>query len=107
MSFLTFGKTEEEKGRLSAIEENFAIISFKPDGTIIEANKNFLNALGYESYEVVGHHHKMFCDKGLTNSHQYTQFWNELAQGKAQISEFKRIKKNGESNFYISIILTN
>ena len=36
-----FGKTEEEAGRLAAMDENFAIISFKPDGTILHANKNF------------------------------------------------------------------
>ena len=27
-----FGKTEEEVGRLQAMETNYAIISFKPDG---------------------------------------------------------------------------
>ena len=40
----SFGKTEEEKGRLSAMEENFAVISFEPNGTILYANDNFLNA---------------------------------------------------------------
>ena len=58
-----FGKTEEEIARLSAMEENFAIISFEPNGTILHANDNFLNALGYKLKEVVGNHHKIFCDK--------------------------------------------
>ena len=48
----SFGKTEEEKARLVAMEENFAIISFKPDGTILYANDNFLNALGYKLRKV-------------------------------------------------------
>ena len=65
---LNIGKTEEEKGRLVAMDENFAIISFKPDGTIIHANDNFLNVLGYKLNEVVGNHHRMFCNKpGLCN----------------------------------------
>lgn len=36
-----FGKAEEEEGRLIAMDENFTIISFKPDGTILHANQFF------------------------------------------------------------------
>ena len=93
----SFGKTEEEKARLVAMEENFAIISFKPDGTIINANDNFLNALGYRLNEVVGNHHRMFCDKIYTNSKEYIDFWKDLASGKSQIDEFERFKKDGSS----------
>ncbi len=90
-----FGKTEEEKGRLNAIEENFAIISFEPNGTILHANSNFLNALGYGLNEVVGKHHRMFCDRTYTNSKEYTEFWNKLASGVSQIDEFERFRKDG------------
>jgi methyl-accepting chemotaxis protein len=92
-----FGKTEEEKGRLSAMEENFAIISFEPNGTILHANDNFLNALGYRLNEVVGNHHKMFCDKKYITTSEYTEFWNNLARGISQINEFERIRKDGSS----------
>ncbi|RXI45022.1 hypothetical protein CRU99_04360 [Malaciobacter mytili] len=92
-----FGKTEEEIGRLNAMEENFAIISFEPNGKIIHANDNFLNALGYKLNEVVGNHHRIFCDKTYTNSKAYTQFWNDLANGISQIDEFERFKKDGTS----------
>ena len=92
-----FGKTEEESGRLSAMDENFAIISFEPNGTILHANDNFLNALGYRLNEVVGNHHRMFCDKTYTNSKAYVDFWNDLANGKSQINEFERFRKDGSS----------
>ena len=92
-----FGKTEEDTGRLTAMEENFAIISFKPDGTILHANDNFLNVLGYTLKETVGNHHRMFCDKTYTSSKEYADFWNNLANGKSQINEFERIHKNGTS----------
>ncbi len=92
-----FGKTEEEIGRLSAMEENFAIISFEPNGTILHANDNFLNALGYRLNEVVGNHHRIFCDKTYTNTKEYTEFWNNLANGISQIDEFERIRKDGSS----------
>ena len=91
------GKTQEEIGRLSAMEENFAIISFKPDGTILHANDNFLNVLGYTQNETAGNHHRMFCNKTYTNTKEYSEFWNNLANGKSQINEFERIHKNGTS----------
>ncbi len=92
-----FGKTEEEAGRLSAMDENFAIISFKPDGTILHANNNFLNVLGYKLNEVVGNHHRMFWNKAYTSTSAYTDFWNNLAKGLSQINEFERIRKDGSS----------
>jgi methyl-accepting chemotaxis protein len=91
------GKTEEESARLIAMEENYAIISFKPDGTIINANDNFLNALGYTANEVVGNHHRMFCKKEYTNTQEYSDFWNSLAKGQSKINEFERISKDGVS----------
>ena len=92
-----FGVTEEEKGRLSAMEQNYAIISFEPNGKILHANDNFLNALGYKLDEVVGNHHKIFCDKTYTNTKEYSDFWTNLASGISQIDEFERFKKNGNS----------
>jgi methyl-accepting chemotaxis protein len=90
-------KTEEDAARLTAMEENFAIISFKPDGTILHANDNFLNVLGYKQNEAVGNHHSMFCNKTYTSTKEYADFWNNLANGKSQINEFERIHKNGSS----------
>jgi len=92
-----FGKNEEDTGRLSAMEENFAIISFKPDGTILHANKNFLDALGYRLEEIVNQHHRMFCDRTYTNSREYSDFWKNLAEGNSQIDEFERFRKDGSS----------
>ncbi|RXJ88320.1 hypothetical protein CRV01_12950 [Arcobacter sp. CECT 8983] len=91
------GKTQEESGRLAAMEENYAIISFKPDGTIIHANNNFLNALGYSLDEITGKHHRMFCNKNYANSTEYMQFWKDLASGKSKIDEFERFRKDGSS----------
>jgi methyl-accepting chemotaxis protein len=92
-------KSEEEKAQLQAIDTNYAVISFSTDGTILDANENFLNALGYRLNEIVGHHHRMFCDSDYTRSREYSEFWDSLQRGVAQTSEFRRIKKNGESIF--------
>ncbi|MGB5918995.1 methyl-accepting chemotaxis protein [Arcobacter sp.] len=92
-----FGKTEEEAARLTAMDENYAIISFKPDGTIIHANDNFLNVLGYNLEETAGKHHRMFCDKTYVTTKEYTEFWESLNKGLSQINEFERIRKDGTS----------
>jgi len=41
---------------LKALSRSLAIISFKPDGTILEANENFCKAVGYRREEIVGKH---------------------------------------------------
>ncbi|RXJ84565.1 PAS domain-containing methyl-accepting chemotaxis protein [Arcobacter sp. CECT 8985] len=93
---MSFFKTEKEKAKLTAIEENYAIISFNPDGTIIEANNNFLNAVGYSLEEIKGKHHSIFCIESYKNSQEYKDFWKALNEGNTQTARFKRIKKNKE-----------
>jgi len=92
-----FGKTEEEIGRLVAMDENYGIISFEPNGTIINANENFLNLMGYTLDEIVAQHHKIFCDKSYIATTSYSEFWKNLKNGKSQIDEFERFKKDGSS----------
>ena len=61
MSLFSFSKNKEEKAQLNAIDEHFAVISFSPDGIILEANQNFLNTLGYTENEVLGKKCKTAC----------------------------------------------
>ena len=53
-------KEKREISIQNAINEHYAIISLKIDGTIKEANKNFLNLFGYEETEIINKHHKIF-----------------------------------------------
>ena len=56
---------------LEAIDRVQAVIWFTPDGTIIEANENFCGALGYSAEEIIGKHHRMFCESGFAQSPKY------------------------------------
>lgn len=85
-----------EKGKLQAIEENFAVIEFEPDGTILEANDNFFQAMGYTKKEIASRHHRMFCPSEVAESIEYKQFWLQLAEGIPQIGEFHRVNKAGD-----------
>jgi PAS domain S-box-containing protein len=80
----------------SAVDTGWSSIEFKPDGTILKANDNFISSLGYSSNEdLIGNHHKIFCEPDYVKSADYKSFWKNLADGKFQAGEFKRIRKDG------------
>ena len=54
------------EGQLAAINKAQAVIEFTLDGTVLHANENFLNALGYTLERDQGQHHGMFVDAGLS-----------------------------------------
>lgn len=82
--------------QIQAISAAQAVIEFEPDGTIITANDNFLNAVGYSLDEIQGKHHRMFCDPAYTESAEYRQFWMDLGNGKSHAGEFQRFGKGGK-----------
>jgi methyl-accepting chemotaxis protein len=82
-------------GQIEAIDKSQAVIEFNLDGTILTANANFLNALGYVLGEIRGMHHSMFVEPAERDSSAYREFWANLNQGRYQAGEFKRIGKGG------------
>ena len=80
-----------------ALTENYALIEFQPDGTIMHANDNFLGAMGYELDEIKGKHHRIFMPPDQVNTAEYGQFWNRIASGEAFQGEFPRIRKDGST----------
>ena len=85
----------DAQARLDAIGRSQAMIEFNLDGTIITANKNFLDALGYRLEEIQGKHHSMFLPADQRDSAEYKAFWAALNRGEYQAREFKRIAKDG------------
>ncbi|WP_339749586.1 PAS domain-containing methyl-accepting chemotaxis protein [uncultured Maricaulis sp.] len=94
-SILNFGGGDA-RATLDALGRSLAIIEFKPDGTILTANANFLGALGYTLAEVRGQHHSLFVDPAESNSAAYRQFWANLQRGEFAATEFRRIAKGGK-----------
>ncbi len=84
-----------DAAELKAIRKSQAVISFKPDGTIIIANDNFLDAMGYTLEEIRGQHHSLFVNPEYKDSLEYQNFWNLLRQGEFQAEQFKRLAKGG------------
>ncbi len=83
------------EGQISAISKAQAVIEFTLDGTILTANENFLQAMGYRLDEVQGKHHSMFAEPDYARSDAYKQFWAKLGRGEYDAGEYKRLAKGG------------
>ena len=92
---MTFWWSAPRDALAAAISKSQAVIEFNMDGTIITANQNFLDALGYRLEEIQGKHHSMFVAQQERDSAEYKAFWADLNRGEFQAAEYKRIGKGG------------
>ncbi len=84
----------EHEAMFKALDRSMAVISFTPDGTIIDANRNFLDTVGYSRDQVRGKHHRLFCDDAFYREHP--DFWSALAGGAFRSGKFRRFRSNGQ-----------
>ncbi|WP_373997979.1 methyl-accepting chemotaxis protein [Bdellovibrio bacteriovorus] len=84
------------KEELKALHRVQAVIEFDLDGTILNANDNFLGAVGYSLSDIQNNHHSMFCDPEYAKTPEYKAFWQTLAKGQFVAGEFKRFGKGGK-----------
>jgi methyl-accepting chemotaxis protein len=80
---------------LEAINRSMATIEFKPDGSILTANDNFLGVLGYRLDDIRNKHHRMFCDAAFIGSPDYERLWSQLRSGQIVAGRMKRIARDG------------
>ncbi|MCT7510892.1 methyl-accepting chemotaxis protein [Aliarcobacter cryaerophilus] len=94
-----FFKNKNEKILSEVINSNYAVIYFKPDGTIIKANEVFLKTMGYSLEEIVGKHHSIFCEEKFAKTQEYKDGWDAVRAGETVTAEFQRVKKDGNLIF--------
>jgi methyl-accepting chemotaxis protein len=82
-------------GQVAAINRSSAVIEFGLDGTILYANDNFLNSMGYAREEILGRHHSIFVDPAHRESAEYRLFWEKLRRGDFDAGQYKRVAKGG------------
>ena len=97
-SDITAQKTQMEdlNGQLAAISKSQAVIEFDLTGTILNANANFCQALGYQLEEIRGRHHSMFVDDRYAASQEYRDFWRKLSAGQFDAGEYLRVGRGGK-----------
>jgi methyl-accepting chemotaxis protein len=82
---------------VDALDRSMARVEFALDGTILDANENFLTLMGYTLDEIRGRPHSMFVDEVTKSSDAYREFWAKLRSGEFQSGEFRRVTKTGET----------
>ena len=89
-------KIQSALAQAAAISKSQAVIEFNLDGTIVTANQNFLDALGYTLAEIQGKHHSMFVAPGERESAGYREFWAKLNRGEFEAAQYKRFGKGNK-----------
>ena len=87
----------ESNGKLQAIGRAMAVIEFNLDGTVITANTNFLQRMGYSLAQIQGQHHRIFCAPNTAGTQAYSDFWRRLNQGELFSGQFERVDKHGNT----------
>ena len=88
---------QQHKSFMNAINRSMAVIEFNLQGEVERANDNFLKALGYQTREIQGRHHRLFCQPEYADSPEYSQFWQQLNKGEYMSGTFERIDRNGRT----------
>ena len=84
------------EGKIAAIHRVQAVIEFDLTGRILDANTNFLDTFGYGLEEVVGQHHRMFCQPEFAASSEYADLWARLGRGEFFAGRYRRLSKEGK-----------
>jgi methyl-accepting chemotaxis protein len=91
-----FAAEMEWRGQIEALSRSQAMIEFTLDGTVVNANSNFLETLGYRLDEIVGKHHGIFVEPAYRKSREYAAFWDKLGRGIFDAGQYKRIGRGGQ-----------
>lgn len=81
----------EASSQLAAISASLAVLEFEIDGTILTANQNFLEMVGYTLDEVKGQPYSMFLGNEFHQSEEYSALWEALCRGEHQTVRSKRL----------------
>ncbi|MBX7534384.1 PAS domain-containing methyl-accepting chemotaxis protein [Qipengyuania sp. GH1] len=92
-----FEEAADTAGKTQAFDRSYAVIEFGLDGTILSANTNFLELMGYRLEDVVGKHHRIFCEHGHAASAEYARFWEQLGQGRFDAGLYCRKRRDGSN----------
>lgn len=86
---------EQQNALSAALDKSQAVIEFTPQGEILKANQNFLTTMGCSLAQIVGQHHRIFCNEDFYAANP--RFWDELARGEFKSGLFERRSLTGET----------
>lgn len=77
-----------------------AVVWFDLEGNILDANQNFLDAMGYGLEEIKGQHHRIIMRPVDVQKPDYEAFWSKLAKGERHEGKIHRVAK-GNRDVYL------
>lgn len=83
------------QSQMEALNRSHCILELSLDGSILTANANFLDLLGYALKEVKGKHHQIFMDPVYVDSDEYQAMWASIQQGTDSAGECRWLNKKG------------
>ncbi|NTA40267.1 methyl-accepting chemotaxis protein [Agrobacterium salinitolerans] len=92
---------QELEAKLATISAVKAVAEYLPNGEIVEANPNFLQAYGVERRDILGKNHRNLCDRHHAESQAYRTFWERLRNGEIIFDEFERRRPDGQPTYML------
>lgn len=86
---------QDAAGQINAIHKAQPVVEFNMDGTVLAANENFSQLMGYSLDEVKGKHHSMFVETKQRSTTAYKELWEKLNRGEYEAGEYKVVSKGG------------
>ncbi len=91
----TIEASRDHQNLITALVRSTAVIEFDLGGHVLTANDRFLGGMGYSLAQIVGKHHRLFCEPAEYNSAEYQHFWSRLNAGEFVAARFKRLDSRG------------
>ena len=79
------------RGQLEAIRRSQCVVELSLDGTVVDANENYLALVGYRLEEIRGKPHRLLVDPSESAGPAYAALWDALRAGRPQAGQFRRI----------------
>ncbi|MBV6286073.1 PAS domain S-box protein [Pseudomonas sp. MAFF 301350] len=86
----------------AALGQAMAIVTFSPEGEVVEASESLLAMLGYALSELLGNHHRMLCEPAHARSPEYAARWQQLRQGRSVDEECVWLARSGR-RFWVQV----
>lgn len=90
-------RIDELEADFRAIEQHTALMVLTRDGLIDRVSRPFLDLFGYEQAdELIGKHHRVFCEDEYARSEEYIIFWRKLVTGHVKEGQFFNLDAQGQ-----------
>ncbi|MDP2152401.1 MAG: PAS domain S-box protein, partial [Methylotenera sp.] len=82
------------------IDKARCVVEYNTSGSILKVNKNWLDALGYQSADMVGHTHIEFISPDERDTPEVISLWSKLSSGENDTGRYRFVAKDGSVRWF-------